>query len=57
MKAEMVDKLAYEGFQANELMPFVWIYQRTEQAINFLNREEKLLTSFGHALQFFRSSR
>merc|ERR1719470_263508 len=57
MKAEMFDKLAFEGFQANELLPFGWIYQKTEQAINFLNREGKLLNSFGHALQFFRSSR
>jgi len=57
MKAEMFDKLAYEGFQANELLPFGWIYQKTEQGVNFLSREGRLLSSFQQALQFFRSSR
>ena len=57
MKAEMFDKLACEGFQANELLPFGWIYQKTEEGlVNFLNREGRLLTSFRHAFEFLRTN-
>ena len=57
MKAEMFDKLSYEGFQANDYLPFGWIYKKTvEGELNFLTREGRLLTSFNEAFEFFRTS-
>eukprot|EP00092_Neocalanus_flemingeri_P037514 GFUD01040848.1.p1 GENE.GFUD01040848.1~~GFUD01040848.1.p1 ORF type:complete len:1678 (+),score=428.68 GFUD01040848.1:552-5036(+) len=53
----MFDKLAFEGFQANELLPFGWIYQKSERELKFLNREGRLLPSFRHAFEYLRSSR
>ena len=38
-------------------MPFGWIYKKTKGELNFLNREGRILSSFGQEFEFLRSKK
>ena len=53
-KAGMFDKLAFEGFQADEMLPWGWIYKVEGDDLCFLHKDGLFLANSSQASAYFQ---